>query len=193
MIGKPMTGGKPWLHILKFTIPVLAGSLLQQLYQTADTVIVGNFTGERALAAVGTTNTLCFLLLAIAIGFSAGNGVISAQHFGAGKLNEVRKDGATGILFLGGVGIFFAIIAIAFSRMAYQYMVDVPENILLSGYDNTDISAMSNPSLTSVHIPLEEICLTALNMLWAMMQGESVSPVTFHTDLEIRTSTLPPK
>ena len=130
MIGKPMTGGKPWLHILKFTIPVLAGSLLQQLYQTADTVIVGNFTGERALAAVGTTNTLCFLLLAIAIGFSAGNGVISAQHFGAGKLNEVRKDGATGILFLGGLGIFFAIIAIAFSRMAYQYMVDVPENIL---------------------------------------------------------------
>ena len=40
MIGKPMTSGKPWLHILKFTIPVLAGSLLQQLYQTADTVIV---------------------------------------------------------------------------------------------------------------------------------------------------------
>ncbi|MBQ9923414.1 MAG: substrate-binding domain-containing protein [Clostridia bacterium] len=71
--------------------------------------------------------------------------------------------------------------------------IDVPEKIRLSGYDNTDISAMSNPSLTSVHIPLEEICLAALNMLWAMMQGEAVSPVTFHTDLEIRTSTMPPK
>lgn len=71
--------------------------------------------------------------------------------------------------------------------------VDVPGRIRLSGYDNTDISAMSNPSLTSVHIPLEEICLAALNMLWAMMQGETVSPVIFHTDLEIRTSTMPPK
>lgn len=71
--------------------------------------------------------------------------------------------------------------------------IDVPGTVRLSGYDNTDISAMSNPSLTSVHIPLEDICLSALNMLWAMMQGEAVSPVTFHTDLEIRTSTMPPK
>ena len=130
MIGKLMTHGAPWLHILKFTFPVLAGSLLQQLYQTADTVIVGNFSGERALAAVGTTNTLCFLLLAVAIGFSAGNGVVVSQHFGAGRLDEVRRDAATGILFLGGLGAAFAVIAIVFSRMAYKYVVDVPAEIL---------------------------------------------------------------
>lgn len=71
--------------------------------------------------------------------------------------------------------------------------VEVPGTVRISGYDNTDISAMSNPSLTSVHIPLEEICRAALNMLWAMIQGETVTPVEFHTELEIRTSTMPPK
>lgn len=130
MIGKPMTHGSPWKHIVKFTLPVLAGSILQQLYQTADTVIVGNFTGERALAAVGTTNMICFLLLAIAIGFSAGNGVILSQHFGAQRLDEVRKDAATGLLFLGGLGIVFTIIAIVFSRPVYEYVVNVPPAIL---------------------------------------------------------------
>ena len=130
MIGKPMTSGSPWVHILKFSFPVLAGSLLQQLYQTADTIIVGNFTGERALAAVGTTNTLNFLLLAIAIGFSAGNGVVSAHHFGANKLDDVRKDASTGILFLGILGVIAGIIAIALSRTVYKYAVGVPEDIL---------------------------------------------------------------
>ena len=71
--------------------------------------------------------------------------------------------------------------------------IRVPNDVRLSGYDNTDISQMSNPSLTSVHIPLEDICLSALNMLCALMRGEAVSPVTYHTDLEIRTSTMPPR
>ena len=60
MLGKSMTSGSPWKHILFFTFPILAGALLQQLYHTADTVIVGNFAGEEALSAVGTTNTLAF-------------------------------------------------------------------------------------------------------------------------------------
>ena len=79
-----MTGGSPWKHILGFSWPVFAGSVLQQLYNTADSVIVGNFSGEKALSAVGTTNTLIFFFLAIAIGVSAGNGVLAAQHFGSG-------------------------------------------------------------------------------------------------------------
>ena len=55
---KPMTNGSPWKHILKFCIPVLAGSLLQQFYQTADTIIVGNFTGENGETTVCTV-VLC--------------------------------------------------------------------------------------------------------------------------------------
>ena len=82
-------------------------------------------------------------------------------------------------------------IALGVLKALVQGGVDVPRKIRLSGYDNTDISQMSNPSLTSVHIPLEEICTRAVNMLRQLMDGETVTPVHFHTDLEIRTSTLP--
>ncbi len=84
MTGRSMTEGTPWKHILRFAMPVLAGSLLQQLYNTVDTIVVGNFSGENALSAVGTTGSFVFLFMAVAIGFSAGSGVIVAQYYGAG-------------------------------------------------------------------------------------------------------------
>ena len=60
-----MTEGTPWKHILRFGLPLLLGMFLQQLYNTTDTLIVGNFIGTKALSAVGTTNNLGFLFLAI--------------------------------------------------------------------------------------------------------------------------------
>lgn len=77
---KTMTEGTPWKHILRFSLPVLAGSLLQQLYNTVDTIVVGRFAGEESLSAVGTTASFAFMLLAIAMGFSAGNGIVVAQR-----------------------------------------------------------------------------------------------------------------
>lgn len=130
VIGKSMTSGSPWKHILFFTLPILAGSLLQQFYHTADTLIVGNFSGEKALSAVGATNTLAFMLLAVAIGFSAGNGVIIAQHYGAGRENGMRSAGSSGILFLGGLGLAAGAAAIALSRLAYKHILAVPPEIL---------------------------------------------------------------
>ena len=60
MDGKSMVEGTPWIHILRFALPVLAGSLLQQLYNTVDTIVVGNFSGEAALSAVGTTGSFSY-------------------------------------------------------------------------------------------------------------------------------------
>ena len=68
---KFMTQGTPWKHIIRFALPVLAGSLLQQLYNAVDAIVVGNFAGEASLSAVGTTGSFAFLFLAIALGFSA--------------------------------------------------------------------------------------------------------------------------
>ena len=130
MYGKPMTAGAPWRHILSFMLPILAGALLQQLYHTADTIIAGNFSGQRALAAVGTTNTFTFLFLALAIGFSAGNGVLVAQNFGAGRVPMVRKNAATGILFLLGLGVFASLAGVLFARPAYVRFVAAPPEIL---------------------------------------------------------------
>ena len=125
-----MTSGAPWKHIINFSFPILAGAILQQLYNTADTVIVGHFTGESALSAVGTTNTMVFFFLAAAIGFSAGNGVLVAQHFGAGNMEMVRRTGASGIIFMLTAGIFASIAGIIFSRGLYSHFIAVPPAIL---------------------------------------------------------------
>ncbi len=125
-----MTSGTPWKHILRFSVPVLVGSLLQQLYNTADTIIVGRYAGEASLSAVGTTGSFAFLFLAIAIGFSSGNGVVVAQYFGARREDMVKKSASTGILFLMVLGVICAIGGIASSRVAYTYFVNVPESFL---------------------------------------------------------------
>ena len=130
MNGKSMVEGTPWKHILRFAFPVLAGSLLQQLYNTVDTIIVGNFSGEKALSAVGTTGSLGFFFMAIAIGLSAGCGVVVAQFYGAEDEKRVRDTASTGILLLLGLGVIITILSICVSRAAYTYVVAVPESIM---------------------------------------------------------------
>lgn len=130
MVGKIMTEGSPWKHILRFALPVLAGNLLQQLYNTADTIIVGNYASRESLPAVGTTGSFAFFFLAVAIGFSAGNGVVIAQHYGAGDNDGVRKNASTGILFLMVLGGICAAAGILFSYPAFRYLLDVPDSII---------------------------------------------------------------
>ncbi len=130
MQGRSMTEGAPWKHTLRFALPVLAGSLLQQLYNTVDTIIVGNFASEEALSAVGTTGSFTFLFLAIALGFSAGNGVVVAQHYGAGDEKKVRSNASTGILLLLCMGLVSTVIALLAARPAFTWFVAVPEEIL---------------------------------------------------------------
>ena len=130
MIGRSMTEGAPWKHILRFAMPVLAGSLLQQLYNTADSIIVGQFSGQSALSAVGTTNSFVFLFLAIAMGFSAGNGIIVAQHYGAGDEKQVRRDASTGIIMLMIMGAVSAVVGFIAAYPAFKYLVAVPDELL---------------------------------------------------------------
>lgn len=86
-----MTTGKPMVKILNFTIPVFIGSVFQQFYNMMDAVIVGKFVGTKALAAVGATGTVMFLILGFLIGLTAGFTVLTSQKYGAGKLDEVRQ------------------------------------------------------------------------------------------------------
>lgn len=130
MKSKTMTEGTPWKHILKFSLPVLTGSLLQQLYNTVDTIIVGKYLGEDALSAVGTTGSFAFLFLALATGFSAGNGVVVAQQYGAKNEHKVRANASTGILFLMILGVLSAVIAFITAKPAYTYILNVDKSIL---------------------------------------------------------------
>jgi len=80
---KDMTQGAPWKRILEFSIPMLLGNLAQQLYNTADSIIVGQYVGDNALAAVGSASPILNLLLALFVGIATGAGIVVSQSFGA--------------------------------------------------------------------------------------------------------------
>ena len=80
---RDMTLGSPWKRILEFAIPMLLGNFAQQLYNTADTVIVGMYKGDLALSAVGSSMPILNLLLALFVGVSTGAGIVVSQRFGA--------------------------------------------------------------------------------------------------------------
>lgn len=80
---KDLTEGKPWKRIVEFSIPMLIGNIAQQFYNTADSIIVGKYVGDNALAAVGSASPILNLLLVLFVGISTGAGIMVAQYFGA--------------------------------------------------------------------------------------------------------------
>lgn len=80
---KDLTRGTPWKRIVEFTIPLLIGNIAQQLYNTADSIIVGRYIGDNALAAVGSAGPILYLLLVLFVGISVGAGIMVSQFFGA--------------------------------------------------------------------------------------------------------------
>lgn len=125
-----MTVGKEWKHILLFTLPIIAGNFLQQLYNVIDGIIVGNFVGEAAFAGVSTSAPLVLLYLALAFGLSVGVGTTVSQYFGAGKKKELPVAIDTALLLLGGCGLIFTILGVALSPLLLRYLLSVPEDIL---------------------------------------------------------------
>ncbi len=88
---KTMTEGAIWKNILYFSVPLILGNLFQQLYNTVDSIIVGNYIGSEALAAVGGSGSIINLLVGFCIGASAGAGVVLSQFFGAGNRQGVKE------------------------------------------------------------------------------------------------------
>ena len=80
---KDMTQGPPWKRIMEFSVPMLIGNIAQQLYNTADSIIVGMYVGDNALAAVGSAMPILNLLLALFVGIATGAGIVVSQSFGA--------------------------------------------------------------------------------------------------------------
>ena len=93
-----MTKGRPLPVLLKFTLPLLVGNMFQQFYNMADTVIVGRFVGASALAAVGSTGTIMFLINGFAQGITSGFSILTSQKFGAGDKLGVKQSVANGII-----------------------------------------------------------------------------------------------
>ncbi|WP_188037435.1 MULTISPECIES: MATE family efflux transporter [unclassified Actinotalea] len=100
---KVLTTGRPWHVILVFAVPLLIGNVVQQLYHVADAIVVGRVLGVDALAAVGATGALTFLMLGFTWGMTSGFAIPTAQAFGAGDAAAVRRSVVAGTI-LSGIG-----------------------------------------------------------------------------------------
>ncbi len=112
-----ITEGVIWKQLLFFFFPILLGTFFQQLYNTADAIIVGKFVGKEALAAVGgTTGTLINLFVNLFVGVSSGTTVTIAQHFGGHNYNDVRRTVHTSILMAVVGGLCMTVLGLLVSR-----------------------------------------------------------------------------
>ena len=129
-----MTKGSPIKLILSFMVPLLIGNIFQQFYNMADTIIVGRTISVEALAAVGATGSISFLIVGFVQGVTSGFAVITAQRFGAGSENGVRRSVATSII----LGIAVTIVMTAISVLAARPLLEImktPSDIIDDSYN----------------------------------------------------------
>lgn len=124
-----MTRGSVFRHVLTFTFPLLIGNLFQQFYNLVDSLVVGNFVGANALAAVGTCGSLNYLIFALSSGLSVGLGILAAQAFGARNTGDIRRIVAGGIYILGGAGILVCLVGYALAPGLLR-LLRAPDSVL---------------------------------------------------------------
>ena len=133
-MAKDMTSGKPIKLIWNFKIPLLIGNLFQQLYNMADTFIVGRTIGVHALASVGSTGSIIFLILGFANGLTAGLAIPLAQRYGAKNYSGVKRSFYVSILISAVVAILLTILSMVFCRQILEIM-QTPVEIIDGAYD----------------------------------------------------------
>ena len=126
---KDMMIGNPMKIILLFSIPVLLGNLFQQFYNMVDTVIVGQYLGEDALAAVGSTGCIMFLVLGFANGIAQGFGVMVSHAFGAKDFKRLQHYVALSLMLTAIVSAVLSVITVIGSRQLLLWL-NTPENIV---------------------------------------------------------------
>jgi putative MATE family efflux protein len=163
-----MTIGNPVRHILLFALPALIGNIFQQLYNIADTAIVGRFVGSNALAAVGATSSITFLFFALCNGIGSGGGIIVSQYYGAHDDRNVKRGIVnTGIIMLI-VPVIFGITGFVSSEV-FLRILNTPETII---YDSA--SYIRYMCVGLVFVSLYNYITSMLRAL-----GDSRSPLYF--------------
>lgn len=128
-----MTEGRPISLILRFMFPLLLGNVFQQLYNMCDTIIVGRYVGDGALAAVGATGTIFFLVIGICNGMATGFTVLTSQKYGAGDQDGVRLSVTNGIFLSIIVTVVMTILSLSFMKQLLHLM-QTPEDIYADAY-----------------------------------------------------------
>lgn len=165
---KDLTTGHEGKSIFFFAMPMLIGSLFQQLYNTADSIIVGRFIGKEAMAAVSGANPIMFLLVALLMGVSLGFSILVSQFYGSGDLKKVKAtiDTTYILLFIG--SILISILGIVFGGPMLKLM-NTPESVF----------AQSKLYLTIIFSGI--LFSAGYNSVSAILRGlgDSVTPLYF--------------
>lgn len=128
-IGTNFTEGPVFKKYIRFIIPIVLTGFLQQLYNTADTMVVGKFAGDAALAAVGSTVALTNLILNLFLGLAVGANVVCAQCYGAGDKNGLNRAIHTAYVLAIGSGVILALVGCFFSK-SFLRMMSTPDEVL---------------------------------------------------------------
>jgi len=167
-VTKDMTKGSPFQHIIQFAIPLLGGMLFQQFYNLVDAAIVGRYLGVDALAAVGSTGSVIFMVIGFCMGVCNGFAIPVAQRFGAKEFKEMRKYVANSAMLC----ILFALVmTVVFGLLCKRILIimDTPQNIIEWAYRYLFIIFLGIPA-TFLY-----------NMLSGIMRalGDSKNPLIF--------------
>lgn len=163
-----MTVGSPMRHLIKFMLPLLLGNLFQQLYNMVDSIVVGNYVGSNALAAVGACGSVNFLFFSLSSGLAIGIGIIVSQFFGAGDEKNVRSTIANSIYVLVGASILVSMIGLIFCPSLLR-LLKTPDTII-----NDSIIYMRTTCAGIIFIALYNGVSSTLRAL-----GDSKTPLYF--------------
>ena len=154
-----MSQGRPLALLAAFALPLLVGNLFQQAYNLADSIIVGQFIGANALAAVGATGSISFLFFSVCNGISSGGGIVTAQFFGAGDAEKVKRAIANSAYIMFSASLFMGAVAFALTPTALR-LLGTPEDILPD--------AITYMRMTCLSVPLIGVYNYSASMLRAL-------------------------
>lgn len=187
-----MTNGNCMWLIIQFFLPILAGNFFQQFYSFVDSVIVGKGVGDNALAAVGNTGSVSFLILGFTIGLTGGLGICISQSFGAEDTEKLRKEITMSVWVCAGISIFVTAVSLAFMNRLFLFLqtpasmmqdtLDYFRVILLgitvtifNNFAMTMLRSVGNSRIPLVAMILSSVVNVALDLLFVFPLGRGVT------------------
>jgi putative MATE family efflux protein len=126
---RDLTKGNEYKVILMFTLPMLFGNVFHQLYNIIDSIVVGQYIGKEALAAVGASFPIIFFLISLVIGFSTGSTILISQYYGAKQFDNIRKVVDTNNIIMFVTAIVLGALGMIFSRDIF-ILIDLPKDVI---------------------------------------------------------------
>lgn len=165
-----MTNGNPTGLLMSFSLPMLVGNIFQQLYTMIDSMIVGNYIGADALAAVGATGSVLFLFYSLCSGMSIGIGIVVSQYLGAQDAEDVKRSIANSIYVMLTAALLMSLLGFCFARPVLQ-LLQTPGNII----DEAELFLKTNCAGI--------LAISAYDCVSALLRalGDSSTPLLFLT------------